>query len=194
VRHRGKPRFLGRFPISKQVLLRAVRVSRSCSPFVVLVWSESSLRISPSSAPLPRRPKSHLSDILHSPPLDPASGSSHHCNGILQVGRRKPLRPAWNGRHTGPCSSNLPPRSDGDTLYIAEIMHGIKGASAHKINRLLNRSGQVWQRESFDRVLRREESIHAKVEYMIQNPVRAGLVQNAMEYSWLWVSDLAMSA
>jgi putative transposase len=87
------------------------------------------------------------------------------------------------------------PLYDGDSLHsVAEIMQGIKGASAHTINHLLERTGQVWQRESFDRVLRREERTHAKVEYMIQNPVRAGLVQNATEYSWLWVPDLAMSA
>ena len=77
---------------------------------------------------------------------------------------------------------------------VAEIMQGIKSASAHKINHLLNRTGQVWQRESFDRVLRREESIHAKVEYMVQNPVRAGLVQDAMEYRWLWVPDLGTTS
>jgi REP element-mobilizing transposase RayT len=87
------------------------------------------------------------------------------------------------------------PLYDGDSFYsIAEIMQGIKGASAHKINRLLNRSGQVWQRESFDRVLRREESVHAKVEYMVQNPVRAGLVKTAAEYVWLWMPDVAKIA
>jgi putative transposase len=87
------------------------------------------------------------------------------------------------------------PLYDGDSFYsVAEIMQGIKGASAHEINRLLNRSGQVWQRESFDRVLRREESIHAKVEYMVPNPVRAGLVRTATEYRWLWVPNLARSA
>src|SRR6266576_5098807 len=32
-------------------------------------------------------------------------------------------------------------------VRVAEIMQGIKSASAHKINRALNRSGQVWQRE-----------------------------------------------
>ena len=84
------------------------------------------------------------------------------------------------------------PLYDGKSLHsVAEIMQGIKGTSAQKINRLLKRSGQVWQRESFDRVLRREESIHAKVEYMVQNPVRAGLVRTAMEYRWLWVPNLA---
>ena len=87
------------------------------------------------------------------------------------------------------------PLYDGDSLRsVAEIMQGIKSTSAHKINRLLSRSGQMWQRESFDRVLRREESIRAKVEYMVQNPVRAGLVKNAMEYRWLWVPDLATTS
>ena len=81
----------------------------------------------------------------------------------------------------------------GDCLYsVAEIMQGIKSTSAHKVNRLLNRRGQVG-RESFDRVLRREQGIHAKVEYMIQNPVRSGLVRTAREYRWLWVPDLAKS-
>ena len=89
----------------------------------------------------------------------------------------------------------LTPLYDGSAFVsVAEIMQGIKSASAHKINRALNRSGQVWQRESFDRVLRREESIYAKVEYMIQNPVRSGLVKTAMEYRWLWISDLAKTA
>ena len=89
----------------------------------------------------------------------------------------------------------LTPLYDGSSfISIAEIMQAIKSASAHKINRELNRIGQVWQRESFDRVLRREESIHAKVEYMIQNPVRAGLVKTAREYPWLWVADIAKSA
>jgi len=87
------------------------------------------------------------------------------------------------------------PRYDGDSVRsVAEIMQGIKGASAHKINHLLERTGQVWQRESFDRVHRREESIHARVEYMIQNTVRARLVRTAAEYRWLWVPGLARSA
>ena len=85
----------------------------------------------------------------------------------------------------------LTPLYEGTAYFsVAEIMQGIKSTSAHKINRLLNRGGQVWQRESFDRVLRREESIRAKVEYMIQNPVRAGLVKEATEYRWLWVAEV----
>jgi REP element-mobilizing transposase RayT len=85
----------------------------------------------------------------------------------------------------------LTPISDGEGFYsVAEIMQGIKSSSAHQINRLLKRFGQVWQDESFDHVLRREEGVQAKVEYIIQNPVRAGLVQNISEYRWLWVEEV----
>ena len=34
-------------------------------------------------------------------------------------------------------------------------MNGIKGASAHSINKALGRKGSVWQDESFDHILRR---------------------------------------
>jgi REP element-mobilizing transposase RayT len=59
---------------------------------------------------------------------------------------------------------------------LAEIMGGIKGASAQLINRDLGRSRSVWQTESFDRVLRSSESLDAKMAYILDNPVRAGLV------------------
>jgi len=72
-------------------------------------------------------------------------------------------------------------------------MQGIKSASAHQINRALNRVGQIWQHESFDHVLRREESIEAKVQYICENPVRAGLVKSPEEYPWLWSPDLINS-
>ena len=69
---------------------------------------------------------------------------------------------------------------------VAEIMQAIKSASAHRINQALGRKGCVWQQESFDRVLRREESIEMKVEYVLNNPVRSGLVRLPGEYPWLW--------
>ena len=69
---------------------------------------------------------------------------------------------------------------------LAEILQTIKGASAHRINELLHRRGKVWQEESFDRALRREEQCEAKLWYMLENPVRAGLVENPMDYPWIW--------
>jgi putative transposase len=65
-------------------------------------------------------------------------------------------------------------------------MQAIKGASAHRINKLLNRQGKVWQEESFDRALRREEQVQEKLFYILDNPVRAGLVSNPLDYRWVW--------
>jgi REP element-mobilizing transposase RayT len=69
---------------------------------------------------------------------------------------------------------------------LAEIMSGIKGASAHNVNKALGRRGRVWQREFFDHVPRAVESIHSKVQYICENPVRHGLVQEINDYPWLW--------
>ena len=69
---------------------------------------------------------------------------------------------------------------------LAEVLNAIKSVSAHKVNRLLLRRGHVWQDESFDHVLRQHESIEAKVLYLMENPVSAGLVRNPLAYKWLW--------
>ncbi|MFH1148616.1 MAG: transposase [Pseudomonadota bacterium] len=76
--------------------------------------------------------------------------------------------------------------SKGRIYGLGEIMNGIKGVSAHRINRVLNRCGSVWQDESFDHILRSDEDIRSKVEYICQNPVRKGLVKHSEEYPWLW--------
>lgn len=76
---------------------------------------------------------------------------------------------------------------DGNLYSLIEILQGIKSASAHSLNRSLGRSGPVWQEESFDHVLRSEESLQEKLEYLRQNPVRRGLVTRPEDYRWLWV-------
>ena len=47
--------------------------------------------------------------------------------------------------------------------------------------------GIRWHRTFFDRRLRRHESLTAKVEYIRQNPVRAGLVSRPEDWPYLWV-------
>jgi len=76
--------------------------------------------------------------------------------------------------------------SQGSTFGMAEIMNGIKGASAHRVNKALKRKGSVWQDESYDRVLRRDESIEDVVTYVCENLIRRGLVSNVDDYPWLW--------
>ena len=73
----------------------------------------------------------------------------------------------------------------GKPIPVYEILEDIKNASAHNINKLLHRHGQVWVKESFDRMLRAGE-FEKYLEYIKMNPVRRGLVQNPDDYQWLW--------
>jgi REP element-mobilizing transposase RayT len=75
-------------------------------------------------------------------------------------------------------------REDGWSYSLPEIMKAIKGRSARQINMALNSKGPVWQEEFFDHVLRSNDSLVDRVDYVCQNPVRAGLVKAEAEYSW----------
>jgi REP element-mobilizing transposase RayT len=82
----------------------------------------------------------------------------------------------------------LTPLCDPDDVNygFAEIVGGIKGASAHTINRMLKRKGNLWQDESFDQILRGDEEIDRKCDYIVQNPVRKGLAAAPDGYPWIW--------
>lgn len=77
-------------------------------------------------------------------------------------------------------------RDDGWSYTLPEIMKAIKGRSARQINVALKRTGPVWQEEFFDHVLRSNDRLVDRVDYVCQNPVRAGLVKTEAEYSWIW--------
>ncbi len=70
---------------------------------------------------------------------------------------------------------------------LAEIMHGMRGPSAHSVNKLLHRRGALWEEEYFDRVLRVGE-FEETLDYICTNPVRRGLVEREEDYPWLWVA------
>lgn len=80
--------------------------------------------------------------------------------------------------------------AEGWLVSLPQVMRLIKGRSAHFINRLLDRHGPVWQEESFDHVLRSSESFVEKMNYICQNPVRAGLVRREVDYRWLWRGEI----
>ena len=47
-----------------------------------------------------------------------------------------------------------------------------------------SREKSIWQKGFFDRQLRHQESYHEKWNYVIENPVRAGLVRNAEDWPY----------
>lgn len=75
----------------------------------------------------------------------------------------------------------------GDAFPLAAIMNGIRAVSAHRVNKWLGRRGHVWEEEFFDRLVRRGEFSRWR-NYVLDNPVKAGLAQAWQEHPWLWVS------
>lgn len=82
------------------------------------------------------------------------------------------------------------PLRDGDgwPFLLVDIMQCVKSVTAHRINKLLHTSGPVWEEESFDHVLRSDESLKEKAQYIRQNPVRRRLVKRPEDYRWLWIN------
>jgi REP element-mobilizing transposase RayT len=78
--------------------------------------------------------------------------------------------------------------AEGNTVFwsLTEILQGIKSATAHRINRAAGRHGVVWEKESFDRLIRLERNLQEKFEYICRNPWDAGVAQQNEDYPWLW--------
>ena len=58
---------------------------------------------------------------------------------------------------------------------VSKVLHSWKSYSAHEINKMLGRSGRVWEMESFDHLVRNERGFERFVMYTEDNPVEAGL-------------------
>ncbi|MCX6910163.1 MAG: transposase [Verrucomicrobia bacterium] len=58
---------------------------------------------------------------------------------------------------------------------IEDIMMSWKGFTARKVNQLLNRTGQFWQRESYDTIVRDCGHLAKAVAYIGANAAKAGL-------------------
>jgi len=67
---------------------------------------------------------------------------------------------------------------DGKPVYLEDILYSVKRFSATHINKLENRVGALWQKESFDTTIRDEKHLYYAVEYTLNNPVNAGYVKH----------------
>lgn len=77
-------------------------------------------------------------------------------------------------------------RTSDEYYSLASIMGSLKGYTAREANALLGRKGQFWQHESYDRAVRDEEECMRIIAYVIENPVKAGLVKEASEWRWTY--------
>ena len=68
---------------------------------------------------------------------------------------------------------------------LREVTNWIKGVSARRANLVLGRTGApFWQDESFDHWARSREEFEKIERYILENPVRAGLVREPAEWKF----------
>jgi REP element-mobilizing transposase RayT len=68
---------------------------------------------------------------------------------------------------------------------LAQITKSIKGHNAHDANDILRRANaKFWQTESFDHWIRTPQEWQRIKNYILQNPVKAGLVQKPEDWPW----------
>ena len=83
----------------------------------------------------------------------------------------------------------LKPRSE---YGLSRIMKGIKGVSARRVNEIRGTAGSVWHDESWDRILRDVSEFEEKLQYVIDNPVKAGLAASGEAYDgWYFNPEFA---
>lgn len=67
---------------------------------------------------------------------------------------------------------------------LESLCHTWKSFSAHHLQRKFQRQGAVWQKESFDRILRSEKEMREKANYIFNNPFKRWSALK--EYKWLY--------
>ncbi|MCO5197536.1 MAG: hypothetical protein M9928_12035 [Anaerolineae bacterium] len=83
-------------------------------------------------------------------------------------------------------------KPDGTPSYykLSEIMQSLKRHTARACNRLLERQGAFWQAETYDHVVRDTEEWRRVVRYVVENPVKAGLVDDWQAWPYTYCAYL----
>ena len=77
-------------------------------------------------------------------------------------------------------------REGSPPLYDALGRH--KSFTGNEANKLLGRQGDFWQHESYDHLVRDNESFLRILNYILQNPVKAKLVGQWQDWPWTFCS------
>lgn len=72
---------------------------------------------------------------------------------------------------------------------LMNILQRHKSFTGKTGNEILQRNGQFWEHESYDHVVRNAEEFERIVAYILNNPVKAGLVKKWQDWKWTWLCD-----
>lgn len=86
-------------------------------------------------------------------------------------------------------ADSLNPENKENLYIVTKILQGLKKYTARECNKLLNREGSFWQHESYDHVVRDSKALWGIVDYVLNNPVKAGLVNTWQEWKHSYVNE-----
>lgn len=73
------------------------------------------------------------------------------------------------------------------SVSASGIIKTWKGASSRLINQSLGRTGSLWETECYDHYARSEEEKNRIIQYIIDNPAKAGLVNSWSDWPYTWL-------
>ena len=73
-----------------------------------------------------------------------------------------------------------------DSQPLHKILQSLKRHTARQANKILDREGAFWQDESYDRVIRDNNEYVRIVNYVLENPVKAGFVSRWDDWRWAY--------
>ena len=75
----------------------------------------------------------------------------------------------------------------GKPYSITRIMKNHKSFTAVEANKILKRSGRFWLSGFYDHCVRNQREFFNIIRYILNNPVKAGLVKKYWDWKYLWV-------
>ena len=72
----------------------------------------------------------------------------------------------------------------GEYFSLSKIMHSLKRHTGRHANQILKRTGDFWEHENYDHYARDEAEFQRIVNYVLNNPVKAGLVSKPEDWKW----------
>jgi putative transposase len=79
--------------------------------------------------------------------------------------------------------------SENQEIFLSEVLESIKKFSARECNLVIGRTGQFWQSESFDRLVRDRKELYRIICYILDNPTKEGLCENRADWKWNYVKE-----
>lgn len=72
-----------------------------------------------------------------------------------------------------------------DGYDLAAVVKPWKAVTTRRAKELLCCEGRFWMREYYDRLVRDEKELERAIDYVLQNPKKAGL----LDWPWVWSRD-----